>query len=518
MAEEFDYVVIGSGTGGLAVGSLLAKAGHSVCLLEAHEYLGGCAHSFPMGPYSFCAAVHYIFFCGEGEPVYNFLKKLDLHEKITFARLDPEGYDHFSCPAEKLRFRIPNGLDKWAERLIDRYPNHRAKIDSFFSVINRIVRDLRRLPYDWDWKKQIGAVAKYPAILKYRRWTLQKLFDRTEMPSELQAILAAQIGDLGEPPRNVSLVIFVALIWSYGLGAYYPTNHFSGMIESVAEVIGDAPRSAIHYNAEVSEMRLRAGRISEVVTRDGRAFKGRNFIANIDPRKCVELIGEEHFPRSFLRKVNYDYSVASYTIYLAVRDLDLRDYGFGNWNVWHYPDLDLNGTYQRQIAGDLSDPWFFMSTPTLCAPVDAPPVCPEGHQILEVVTVAGFDFFDKLRRNGRREYVREKNRITTNILDIVERDYIFDLRKHLAFKMAGTPTTNVRYLWAPQGNIYGSVLSPANVDFNRLRLHTPIPNLYLTGASAEFPSVGATILGGSRLYTHLTGDLVNPGRDLYGLW
>ena len=88
---------------------------------------------------------------------------------------------------------------------------------------------------------------------------------------------------------------------------------------------------------------------------------------------------------------------------------------------------------------------------------------------------------------------------------------------HLVKKVAGTPATNERYLRAPRGNIYGSALTPANIDFSRLKFLTPVPNLYFTSASAEFPGIGATVVAGSRLYTHLTGDPVNPGRDMYGL-
>ncbi|MBV8078601.1 MAG: NAD(P)-binding protein, partial [Planctomycetaceae bacterium] len=86
MPDGYDYVIIGSGMAGLTVGALLAKAGKTVCMLEAHEYPGGCAHSFPIGRYTFCAAVHYIFSCGEGEPVDNFLKKVGLRESVTFER------------------------------------------------------------------------------------------------------------------------------------------------------------------------------------------------------------------------------------------------------------------------------------------------------------------------------------------------------------------------------------------------------------------------------------------------
>ncbi|MGZ3315793.1 MAG: FAD-dependent oxidoreductase [Isosphaeraceae bacterium] len=53
MSDVYDYVIVGSGMAGLTVASLLARAGNSVCLLEAHEHPGGCAHSFPIGRYTF---------------------------------------------------------------------------------------------------------------------------------------------------------------------------------------------------------------------------------------------------------------------------------------------------------------------------------------------------------------------------------------------------------------------------------------------------------------------------------
>ena len=511
---DHDYVVIGAGMGGLTVASLLAAGGARVAVIEAHEYPGGCCHTFPMGDYRFCAAVHYIFSCGEGEPVYNLLRKLDLHRTITFERLDPEGFDHFRCPSRGLEFRIPNGLDTWCERLADRFPAEAAGIRRFFAIAGPVSRQARGLPEIRSTLDMIRAAASAPRVLRHLRHTLQDVLDHCQLSPPVQAILCTQLGDLGLPPSRVSFLVYCALISAYGAGAYYPTEHFGALIEAIAGVIETAPGCAIAYDSEVTRVDTAGGRITAVETADGRRFRGDRFICNADPRHFVSLVGRQHFDRRFLRSVDYEYSASSFSIYLGVRGLDLRDHGFGNWNVWHYPHLDINRMYAAQNdRGDLSNPWLFMSTPTLYSPHSEKRHAPGNDQILEIITTCAFEPFAAAWRRGRRDYRRFKRQIRERMLDIVATHYVPGLRDHIALRVAGSPTTNRRYLWAPRGNIYGSELTPANVSASRLGPESSIENLYFTGASAAFPSIGGTVVGGSQLYTRLTGDPVNPARD-----
>jgi len=265
------------------------------------------------------------------------------------------------------------------------------------------------------------------------------------------------------------------------------------------------------YETEVSKINYKEGKIVSVTSKEGREFSADTFISNIDPKKFIEMVGPQHFSHRFRKKVNYNYSVSALTLYLAVRGIDLRKYGFGKGNVWHYPDLDINKIYHTQhIKNNLTNPWMFMSTPSLYTDSKEARICPEDTQILEIVTTCDFNFFKNILDRNRGEYFRAKNKVRDTIFEIIEKNYIPNFRKHLVFKCVGTPTTNLRYLWTPQANIYGSELTPKNVDFGRLNYKTSIPNLYFTGASSGFPSIGATVLGGTKLYTHITGDIVNP--------
>ena len=53
--DEFDYIIIGSGIGGLSAGAMLSYYNYKVLLLESHYLPGGCAHTFERDGFSFDA-------------------------------------------------------------------------------------------------------------------------------------------------------------------------------------------------------------------------------------------------------------------------------------------------------------------------------------------------------------------------------------------------------------------------------------------------------------------------------
>jgi phytoene dehydrogenase-like protein len=258
---------------------------------------------------------------------------------------------------------------------------------------------------------------------------------------------------------------------------------------------------------EVDRIVVERDRVTSVTTKNGKRFTAERFVSNVDPRRTAELVGEEHLEAKDRRFLRYDYSCGTFTMYLGVRGLDLKSHGFGSFNVWHYPHDDLNRIYDDQLLRhDLSQPWLFLSTPTLHS--GEPGLCPPGDQILEVATCCDHARWNRLRRSDRRAYNIEKRNLRETILDVLEAHYIPNLRRHLSFRMAGTPTTNERYCWAPQGNAYGAALTPKHVGMRRRPWRTSLPNLWMANATAGLPSIAGTVGAGIRLYRDLTGDRV----------
>jgi len=251
------------------------------------------------------------------------------------------------------------------------------------------------------------------------------------------------------------------------------------------------------------------GVVTEKVTdsQKRREYSAKTIICNMDPKKAAQMIGLDKFSLLVKSRLNYDYSPSNYMAYCAVKGIDLRDYGFGKCNLFHSGHKSINEAFDTMYRkGDYSKPSFAMTTPSLMTEVRGD--CPEGHQIVEFLTVAEYHRFKGLKLQTGRGYQKKKAAILEAILDVVEKQYVPNFRDHLVLNMTGGPTTNERYCWVPEGNSYGSNMTPKNVGLNRLDSHTSLKNFYFCGASSGFAGFAKTVWTGGALYEKITGDRI----------
>ena len=503
-----NYLIIGSGLSGLVFGALMAHSGQSVRILEAHEHPGGFGHTFTMAKqYHFNAQLHYVWDCGEGHTVNRVLKTLGLDQAITFERYDPNGFDHMRLPGFKVD--IPSDSQLLIERLSHLFPEHAVNIQGFVHEVQRVSQGLKCLSPPIRPGLMMSRFSAALTTLKYYRSTLQDVFNKFSLPQAAQTLLALQWPDFLLPPEDLSFYAWVILFTGYQQGAFYPTQHFESVIQALVDVI-ESHGGEVLTDMEVTEFLVEGKTVRGVKAIDrnihaSRVFSGETVVCNLDPKKAAKMIGLEKFSPAVQRRLNYDYSPSNFMAYCVVKDLDLRDYGFGPWNTFHSEDPDLNRAFARMYEhNDFSQPSFAITTPTLLT--QAKRDCPEDCQIIEFLTVANYDYFNQLRHRDRKAYNRKKEEILETILDIVERDYVPHLRDHLVFKITGSPTTNERFCWCPQGNSYGSSLTPKNMGLRRLSHHTSLKHFYFCNASSGYPGFAPTFWTGAMLYQRLSGE------------
>ena len=509
-----DYLVLGSGLAGLSFAALMAKAGKKVKLLEAHEFAGGYGHTFVEGEkYHFNAQLHYVWNCGEGRIVNMFLKKLGLADAVTFEEYDANGFDHMRLPEYALN--IPYDKDKLCDRLSELFPEHADSLRRFIAEVWDTVAELDKLPEPLNIPFILCHALSNLRVIKYRKATLQDVFDAYKLPLEAQALLALQWPDFLLPPKKLSFFAWVTLFTGYCRGAYYPTHHFEHVIDSLVKVIEDNGGEII-YQQKVTSFILDKKRVVGVKTMDTndrtdfREYHGDDIICNFDPKHTAAMIGMDNFSNSVRAKLEYDYSPSNFVAYCVVKDIDLRDFGFGRWNLFHSEQADLNKAFDDMYdRADYTAPSFVLTTPGFLSADNSD--CPEGEQIIQFLTVANYAYFHDLKISDASAYRKKKKEIFDAIITIIEQRYIPNFRQHLVFKMMGSPTTNESFCGSPEGNSYGSNLTPKNFAAGRLDHRSSLDNFYFCNASAGYPSFNGTIGTGCKLYEKLTGDSVMDG-------
>jgi all-trans-retinol 13,14-reductase len=504
--ETVDYVILGAGMGGLSAAACLTRQGYRVAALEQHYLPGGCCHTFDYGDYKFCADVHYISQCGPGQTIDRFLHYIE--KDVPFNRLDSDCIDRIITPTAD--FKIPLGWDNLRDRLLQTFPDETIAIGKYCDAIAQLHAQIHQLNREahwynirWtDWMK----LPSYWELFAKRTWTLQDLYDWAGLSKQLQAILAGQSGDYALPPAEIALLTHTSLVGDYAEGAYYPKHHFKHLVDTIVEAIATRGGQVL-YSTAVEHISIRQGQV-ESVTAGGRTFAAtKGYISDLDPKLTVQLMhgdadGLSRHERQ--RLTGYDYSASAFNIYLGLdASFEPSRYGIGNWNVWYYPQPDLNLAYQQQLAGDMSHPWIFLSCPTLKS--REPGMAPDGHHVLEIATVCPYKPYAAWLSDGRKTYMDRKRQIGQQVMASV-RDLVPDIDRYIRMKIYGTPTTSEFYLGQPQGNIYGANLVPQQVGLNRLGYRTELPNLFLVGASAGYPSIPGVINNGMNVVELLTGD------------
>lgn len=517
MDETPDYLVLGSGLSSLSFASLAAQSGKTVKILEAHEYFGGYGHTFPVGDYQFNAQFHYVIGCGKGGIVNTFLKRLGLDKEVLFNQLNKEGYDRVYCGEKRLW--IPNKLENLEQNLLAICPEASEPIRRFIAILmayrkgaDHFPRHLRQLP------NVLKEISSFFVMTKYHSYTLQEVFDQCKLPKILQTLLAGQMVNYMLPPKDLSFFAFALLFNGYSEGAYYPKKHFAHVIHSLVKTI-EANKGALFPNEKVVSFIMEKKTVRGVYTQSVnpktgipygplKAHYGKTVVCNFDPQQAAKMIGLEKFSSKVKRALDYDYSWSSFVLYGIVKGVNLREHGFGNWNIWHCPE-DLNETIDSMYyKNDYSNPYFVINCPSYFSE-DKTHCLKDDCLKLEILTVANYKYWEELKLRDQRSYYKRKQEVLDQILDVVEKHYVPNIRQHLALKMIGSPTSCERFVWAPNGGSYGVNLTPRNFQpLRKLTAETSLKNCYFCSAASGVAGFAGAIHTGVSLYEKLTKDFL----------
>jgi phytoene dehydrogenase-like protein len=505
--KQYDAIVIGSGMGGLAFASIMAKLRKwRVLVLERHFKIGGFTHTFTRpGGWSWDVGLHYVGEMGEGmigRQLFDFVTDAG----VTWNSM-PAVYDVFVYPT--LEVSLSKGEANFLRALTDAFPNERANIEQYLLDLKSAVRWFKCHAMAMAMPAPLGSVIR--KINRLRAGVsldlTQQYLERRFRDQQLRAVVASQWGDYGVPPGRSAFVTHAVIANHYLEGAWYP----SGGAGEIAKAAGDVIRGAggaLLPNHEVTQILLEGRRAvgvevnvrkgkpgyrtefrAPVVVSDAGAW---NTFAHLLPRSSVPFREELKTPPEGFEVVE---------LFLGLR-CDPRIIGFQGENYWIFSSFDHDEMYARRSGLLEGRPTMaYLSFPSLKDPHaqrhTAEIIAPLSYRALEA-------FREQPWRRRGANYESTKKRITEALLDFVE-------RRHHGFgalvehSELGTPLTFEHFTAAPSGAIYGYPGTPARFSKPWLCVTTPIPGLHLTGTDVGLLGIMGALMGGVLTASRLLG-------------
>jgi phytoene dehydrogenase-like protein len=500
--HDVDAVVIGSGAGGMAAGVALARAGQKVLVLEQHYVPGGWCHSFTLGGHRFSPGVHYLGELGPEGRLRAIYEGLGLGDELTFMELNPDGFDRVWI-GDGERFDIPKGADRLAYALCQRFPAEAKGIHRYLGTVARISDQLGTMMRIRSPLDVVALPLRAPTILRHGMRRLGSLMDDHVHDPVLRTILAAQCGDHGLPPSQAPAAIHAAVAGHYFGGGWYPKGGGFALPRAFLRGLkkhGGELKLRSEVAQILTERRGRRYRAVGVRLADGTEVRAKTVISNADPAVTYgRLLPRERLSRTLQKRVDgLRWGVSALSLFLGV-DMDLASMGFDSGNIWWSANADLDAMYTQRaehvLAEDGEFPGLFVTVTTL---KDRTKRNAGGHTV-EAFALAPWEAFKPwaATANGERgaEYEALKERLTRKMLRTLER-VIPGVSSHLNFCELGTPLTNVHFVEATEGSLYGTEKSRWQVGPFAFGTGTEIEGLHQCGASTISHGVmGATMSG-----------------------
>ncbi len=491
-AESFDAIVIGSGVGGLAAASLLARVGGKrVLVLERHFKPGGFTHTFRRHAWSFDVGLHYVGEMQEGAQA-RALFDLASGGALAWSKL-PSPFERFVYPG--LTFEVPDDPTRYREALADAFPAERAGVRRWFAALDRAAAWAGRHFVGRLLPAPVAAVAELPGRAGALRTTGAVLAATFRDPL-LRAVAASQWGDYGLPPSQSAFAMHAVVAKSFFHGAYYPEGGSGEIAHTFLAQVEEAG-GGCRLNHEAVEILIEGGRAAGVralAHRAGRASEitfhapivisdagiaatyGRLFRGGRPPPSAEPCLGTSHV-----------------SVYLGL-SRSPAELGFRGENNWFFELTDHDAAFAQThelLRGHARTA--YLSFPSLKDPRAT------AHTA-EIVTMADAAPFERWRdlpwRRRGEEYEAQKATIAQALIDLVER-HRPGFRDLIAYQEVSTPITVEHFTGHPAGRIYGAPATPDRMLDGKFGVRTPVKGLYLAGADAMSLGIVGAFMGGA---------------------
>lgn len=501
---KFDYLVIGSGMGGMCCAALLAKLGKRVLVLEQHYEPGGFTHTFKRKGFRWDVGVHAVGEVTERSMTGRLLAHLS-DGRLRWTSLGPV-YDEFYWP-DGFRIDFPDTPEQFQANLRAAFPDQGAAIEKWFQLAREAAGSMRGYYSSRALPLGLGRPAEKlfarTANRMFERRTAEVLAELTEDP-KLRAVLVSQWGYYGSPPSRSAFAMQALVTRHFQWGGYYPIGGSQAIAQALLHTVAanggwtkiraDVEEILLERGAAVGvRLRGRDGQAGEVILAD-RIISAAGVWATIE-RMLPAEIAEQAWARSIAELAPAPPHVC---LYLGFEG-DIRQAGAGAANKWFYDtwDTEVDAWDVHPGRPIPRAPVLYCSFPSLKDPEHDPG--PRTRHTGEVVTFVPWKAFERWRgtRWQRRDSYYESFKQAMHEAILAQYlEHMPGLADMIVHAELSTPLSTDHFVRPQAGSIYGLEPTPERFRNPWLRPRSPISNLFFAGAEVSTVGVIGAMMGG----------------------
>jgi all-trans-retinol 13,14-reductase len=494
----WDYIVIGSGMGGMTTAAMLSKLGKKVLVLEQHYVPGGFTHMFDRPGYSWDVGVHAVGEVTEHTMTGRLLAKLT-DGRLEWASLGPV-YDEFHFP-DDFRIDFPDTPQAFRENLLRAFPREAAGIGAYFDQVAEVCSEMRRYYlsrlFPSSWARATDRVLANRAR-RYFESNTQAVIESLTSDRKLQTVLTSQWGYYGSLPSKSSFAMQALVTKHFQWGGYYPVGGASQIARQLLQTVADGG-GWTRISTDVEEILVEGKKAIGVRLVGGEEIRASRVVSAVGVASTLTRLMPAEIRSSTWAKRIQALSPASahVCLYMGFQG-DISSAGAGSANKWFYNTWAQDQECWSVGGSDPGNaPILYCSFPSLKDPMHDPG--PDRRHTGEVVTFVPWKTFERFKdlrwkRRGE-EYERLKEELSASLArQFFER--LPELEPMIDHLELSTPATTHHFCRPMEGSIYGLEPTPQRFETKELRPHSPIDGLYFSGSEVASVGVIGAMMGG----------------------
>jgi all-trans-retinol 13,14-reductase len=479
--EHFDAIIIGSGLGGLACGTMLAKEGYRVCVIEKNKQIGGNLQTFVRDHVLFDSGVHYVGGLDKGQNLYHLFKYLGIMDKLKLRRLDNDVFDAIVFEGDSAVYKFAQGYENFIRVLAEQFPEEEEALRKYCDTIKEIcskfpLYNLRK----GDYLEKLSAL----------EIDTKAFIESCTSNKKLQNILAGTSLLYAGEPDKTPLYVHALVLNSYIESSWRFVDGGSQIARYLSRQIVAKGGRIVNFT-EITKLVEENGKIAYAESGIGERFFGSLYISNVHPVKTMEMTDSDRIKKAFRSRLkNLENSISVFYINVVMKEKSMKyinhNYYYfavdNAWSVLNYDDDSWPMGYALYCAASSKD-----------------------EEYAEGVTLMTYMRFNEMQRwqnttntvaqesDRGEDYAQFKKEKSEKLFACVERKFP-GFTNNIKSYYTATPLTVRDYIGTDDGSLYGIVKDYREPMRTFISPRTKISNLFLTGQNLNLHGVlGVTV-------------------------